>query len=131
MVTIYNSGYKRPLSPAHPTATPREIMPVMPRTKPERETQARSQQAGSQPMRRGLGRQDYSSIKTAGARTGIPPFKLCVFRFCEYIELTNITVICHWNIRARQLWLGQIFTFFGKKSVREEQTIGQLGLGLL
>ena len=42
-------------------------IPVMPRTKPEGETQA-----GSQPMRRGLGRRDYSSIKTAGARTGIP-----------------------------------------------------------
>ena len=45
----------------------KKIIPVMPRTKPEGETQA-----GSQPMRRGLGRRDYSSIKTAGARTGIP-----------------------------------------------------------
>ena len=45
----------------------KETIPVMPRTKPERETQA-----GSQPMRRGLGRRDYSSSQTAGARTGIP-----------------------------------------------------------
>ena len=45
----------------------KKIIPVMPRTKPERETQA-----GSQPMRRGLRRRDYSSVKTAGARTGIP-----------------------------------------------------------
>ena len=41
-------------------------IPVMPRAKPEGETQA-----GNQPMRRGLGRQDYSSLKTAGTRTGI------------------------------------------------------------
>ena len=41
-------------------------IPVMPRAKPEGETQA-----GNQPMRRGLGRRDYSSLKTAGTRTGI------------------------------------------------------------
>ena len=45
----------------------KEIIPVMPRTKPEGETQV-----GSQPMRIGLGRRDYSGIKTTGARTRIP-----------------------------------------------------------
>ena len=45
----------------------KEGIPMMPRAKPEGETQA-----GNQPMRRGLGRRDYSSLKTAGARTGIP-----------------------------------------------------------
>ena len=44
----------------------KEGRPVMPRAKPEGETQA-----GNQPMRRGLGRQDYSRLKTAGTRTGI------------------------------------------------------------
>ena len=44
----------------------KEGRPVMPRAKPEGETQA-----GNQPMRRGLGRWDYSSLKTAGTRTGI------------------------------------------------------------
>ena len=39
---------------------------MMPRAKPEGETQA-----GNQPMRRGLGRRDYSSLKTAGTRTRI------------------------------------------------------------
>ena len=44
----------------------KEGRPVMPRAKPEGETQA-----GNQPMRRGLGRRDYSSLKTAGTRTRI------------------------------------------------------------
>ena len=44
----------------------KEGRPVMPRAKPEGETQA-----GNQPMRRGLGRRDYSRLKTAGTRTGI------------------------------------------------------------
>ena len=38
----------------------------MPEAKPEGETQA-----GNPPMRRGPGRQDYSSPKTAGRGTGI------------------------------------------------------------
>ena len=44
----------------------KEGRPGKPRAKPEGETQA-----GNQPMRRGLGRQDYSSLKTAGRRTGV------------------------------------------------------------
>ena len=44
----------------------KEGIPAMPRAKPEGETQA-----GNQPMRRRLGGQDYSSLKTAGTRTGI------------------------------------------------------------
>ena len=39
---------------------------MMPRAKPEGETQA-----GNLPMRGGLGRQGYSSLKTAGRRTGV------------------------------------------------------------
>ena len=45
----------------------KEGIPGMPRAKPEG-----GNQAGNQPMRRRLGRQDYSSLKTAGTRTGIP-----------------------------------------------------------
>ena len=44
----------------------KEGIPVIPRAKPEGETEA-----GNQPMRIGLGRQDYSSLKTAGMGTGI------------------------------------------------------------
>ena len=42
-------------------------IPAIPRAKPEGKSQA-----GSQPMRRRLGRRDYSSLKIAGTRTGIP-----------------------------------------------------------
>ena len=45
----------------------KEGIPAMPMAKPEG-----GNQAGDQPMRRRLGRQDYSSLKTAGTRTGIP-----------------------------------------------------------
>ena len=44
----------------------REGISVMPRAKPEGETQA-----GNPPMRRGPGRQDYSRLKTAGRGTRI------------------------------------------------------------
>ena len=52
--------------PREEACHPREGIPVMPRTKPEGETQA-----GNPPMGRGFGRQDYSSLKTAGKGTGI------------------------------------------------------------
>ena len=54
---------KRPREAACHT---RKGIPVMPRAKPEGETLV-----GNLPMRRGLRRQDYSSLKTAGRRTGV------------------------------------------------------------
>ena len=62
----YSQFYEQPNNQRR-GSHPKRGIPKMPRAKPEGETQA-----GSQPMRRGLGRRDYSSLKTAGARTGIP-----------------------------------------------------------
>ena len=45
----------------------KEGIPVIPRAKHEGKSQA-----GSQPMRRRRGRREYSSLKTAGTRIGIP-----------------------------------------------------------
>ena len=58
---------EQPKNPRKEACHTKEGIPVIPRAKPEGESQA-----GNQPMRRRLGRRDYSSLKTAGTRTGIP-----------------------------------------------------------
>ena len=58
---------EQPKDPRQEACHTKEGIPAIPRAKPEGESQA-----GNQPMRRRLGRRDYSSLKTAGTRTGIP-----------------------------------------------------------
>ena len=65
--TRHNQQFKeQPKDPRKEACHTKEGIPAMPRAKPEGENQA-----GNQPMRRRLGGQDYSSLKTAGTRTGI------------------------------------------------------------
>ena len=58
---------EQPKDPRQEACHTKEGIPAIPRAKPEGESQA-----GNQPMRRRLGRRDYSSLKTAGTRTRIP-----------------------------------------------------------
>ena len=66
--TRHNQQFnEQPKDPRKEACHTKEGIPAIPRAKPEGESQA-----GNQPMRRRLGRRDYSSLKTAGTRTGIP-----------------------------------------------------------
>ena len=67
----------------------KEGRPVMPRAKPEGETQA-----GNQPIRRGLGRRDYSRLRTAGTRTGITDPFLSAPPFPSQPPLTPPLLLC-------------------------------------
>ena len=58
---------EQPKDPRKEACLTKEGIPAMPRAKPEG-----GNQAGNQPMRKRLGRQDYSNLKTNGTRTGIP-----------------------------------------------------------
>ena len=65
--TRYNKQFdEQPNNPREEASHTKEGIHVMPRAKPEGETQV-----GNQPMRRRLRGQDYSSPKTAGTRTRI------------------------------------------------------------
>ena len=66
--THYNWQFnEEPKDPRKEACHTKGGIPAIPRAKPEGKSQA-----GSQPMRRRLGRRDYSSLKIAGTRTGIP-----------------------------------------------------------
>ena len=66
--TRHNQQFnEQPKDPRKEACHTKEGIPAIPRAKPEGESQA-----GNQPMRRRLGRRDYSSLKTAGTRTRIP-----------------------------------------------------------
>ena len=63
--TRHNQRFnEQPKDPGKGACHTKEGIPAMPRAKPEG-----GNQAGNQPMRR---RRDYSSLETAGTRTGIP-----------------------------------------------------------